>query len=356
MKPSVASRLRVTWICLEWPNEGWHTGGVARHSYRMAEMAKEYVDLSVVSFEGGFQIDGVTHHFVRRPRGRFDRYYLSPAAVRGAVARSRPDVVHSHGDDWFIPKHYPMVRTFYGMSSSEAKSSSGLRKLNHYVLALLEMRSARRSDVKVAIAPESYTAFGCDILSPPVGNDVRSSASPKSAVPSVVFVGSFYGRKRGWLVERVVELVRAGSANVSLTVIGPADDRDCWQEWVNHKSGLTDDEVADEVARSWVLLAPSEYEGFGLPVFEALEVRTRVIASSNPGSEYLSMVGGRALPLQIVGDADLADAVRSIVDGTSASAEQDEAEACRQLSAFIRKLSDIDTTVGIYRRLAAAHG
>lgn len=342
-------RLRVTWICLEWPNDNWHTGGVARHSFRMAEAVKNLIDLTVISFEGAKQIDGVAFQCIKPASGRLGRYYVSPAKIPRIVRESKPDVVHAHGDDWFLQRRYPIVRTFYGLSVSEARSSRGLRKWNHYVLAILEKRSARRSDVKLAIAPESMTAFKCDHLCPPVGNDVKSSTVTKSEVPSAIYIGSFEGRKRGWFVQQALQVVRGEFADLVLTVVGPEEDRERWQDWVNYRTGLTDDEVADEIARSWVLLAPSKYEGFGLPAFEALEVGTRVLASSNPGSRYLSGVGGEDLPLRVVTDTDFTSEIRSVFSGSSPVLQTGQSEACRRLSLRIREWSSADAIVRIYR-------
>ncbi len=78
---------------------------------------------------------------------RVDRYYRAPFRAAGAVRETSPDVVHAHQDDWplaFDPRwKVPIVRTYHGRKMAEARTSRGLRRNNHYVLAGLERRAGR---------------------------------------------------------------------------------------------------------------------------------------------------------------------------------------------------------------------
>ena len=301
--------MRVTFICLEWPHSG-HVGGVGRYAHRLASslVAVPGIDLAVVTFDGGDPVPGASMHFIPRPSGRVSRFYGAPLRLRGVVTQTDPDVVHSFGDDWALPvtTRAPLVRTFLGSALSEARSSSGLRKLNHYVLAVTEYISQRRSAYRIGIGPESFGSFHCQLLMPPVVPVEGGLRPPKTAEPSVVFIGSHGGRKRGSLVEDAV--AAAGSQldqRPSLTVIGPRSDAHRWSPGTVHVADASDEEVADVVARSWALMAPSSYEGFGIPAFEALSLGTPVIASSNPGSEYLRSLTRPAGALEVVADEDL---------------------------------------------------
>jgi glycosyltransferase involved in cell wall biosynthesis len=105
----------------------------------------------------------------------------------------------------------------------------------------------------------------------------------------VVFVGSYHGRKRGSLISNAVEELRSGTGlPIRLVVVGPRDDAVNWPEEVDHRSGLSDQEVRELISASWVLVAPSEYEGFGIPVYEALALGTPAITTHTPGSDFLS--------------------------------------------------------------------
>ena len=303
--------MRVTFVCLEWPN-ATHTGGVARYAFRLATTMKSLVKLTVVTFAGGEPIDGVDMIFLPRPSSRFQRYYATPFALRTVVKAIENDVIHSFGDDWAIrrSRRVAFVRTFLGSSLAEARSSSGLRKINHYFLALTEIISARRSHYRVAIGPDSFAEFKCHAIMPPVVAPVEVIGTMKTVQPSVVFIGSFHGRKRGALVERAVSAAseRLGSP-VLLRVIGPESDKSAWKVETVHVADATDLEVSEIVSSSWVLMAPSRYEGFGIPTFEAIALKTPVIASENPGSLYILEAVDPPGILSVVSDSNLGEAL-----------------------------------------------
>jgi glycosyltransferase involved in cell wall biosynthesis len=299
----------VTFVCLEWPN-GKHVGGVGRYAYRIAVAISALVDLTVVTIRGGEAIPGVRMVYVRPPRSRVDRFYVIPFLLRKTVGAISSDVVHAFGDDWALAGATPVVRTFLGSSLGEARASTGLRKLNHYVLALTEAISRKKATYKIAIGADSNAEFRCDTVMPPVVAVARPPGVTKTEAPSVIFIGSFNGRKRGELVERVVARVSAEiGRDVSLTVVGPKTDAFNWAPETLHLAGADDDTVASVVASSWVLMAPSLYEGFGIPAFEALSLQTAVIASSNPGSEFVKSFAKSAESLKLVNDADLGKAL-----------------------------------------------
>jgi len=128
----------------------------------------------------------------------------------------------------------------------------------------------------------------------------------------VVFVGSHSGRKRGNLVASVVDSVRAETRlPIALIVIGPASDAEAWPDETHHVAGASDAEVLEIVSSSWVLLAPSLYEGFGIPTYEALAVGTPVIASSNPGSEFIRSLTTSGTVIDITQDEGLRAALVS---------------------------------------------
>lgn len=295
---SCDGRLRVLWLSLEWPKEDAHVGGVGRYTYRLAEEMRHLVDLTVLTSEGAKPLGGVKIVQTRATTSRFDRFYVTPWRLRKIAAGISFDVVHSHGDDWALSSDTPIVRSFYGTSWSEAMASSGLRRLNHIVLAGLEKVSARKSAISLAIAPESMSFFNCDrVVAPVIGLPAKTSA-PRSNHPRVVFIGSFQGRKRGWLVQQAVEQMReALGSPVELYVVGPRSDKDSWETSVVHLDGLTDEEVSEAVGSAWVLLAPSTYEGFGIPTVEALNLGVPVVATSNPGNEYFRSIADEDLPL-----------------------------------------------------------
>lgn len=347
--------MRVTLLCLEWPSDK-HTGGVARYAYRMASELHSSVDLSVVTTEGGLELPGANIVKIRSPRSRFDRYYILPFVARNVVRRLAPDVIHSFGDDWLLSrKDAPVVRSFFGSSWSEAKSSSGVRRLNHAILALTEKYTQWKSDARIAIAPETVSIFKCDRLMPPVTAVPPSERHPADQ-PSVIFIGSFKGRKRGQFAEQAVREVsnRLGQ-KVKLTVIGPASDRDSWHPDTVHVSDASDREVLDLIGQSWVLISPSLYEGFGIPLFEALSLGTAAVASRNPGSNYLKSLCASSDAL-LVAESD-SEFIRTLEQRILHGPDLDGADlvAGKEAVATMLELASVDRLVDdVYRPLAQA--
>lgn len=345
--------MRVTWLALEWPRDGEHTGGVGRYVHRLAAEMAGLVELTVVTIEGAVPVEGVELVTLPRPRNRFDRFYRTPVAARAVVADTRPDVVHAHGDDWALQADVPVVRTFHGRAWSEARSSQGLRKVNHAILAATELVSARRATLRLGVAPESFDTFRCHYLVPPLvglGDPLPRDPTPH---PTVLFIGSHAGRKRGWLAEQTV--CRAAALlgrSVELSVVGPAADAASWGSGVRHLSGLSDDDVAGELSRSWVLIAPSSYEGFGIPVVEGLAAGMRVVGTANPGSTSLRKRGGAELSLVLVGDDSLAGSVmRALYEGPWLTSDQ--RSAADDLTSSVRRAASPTALHAIYERAIA---
>ena len=293
--------MNVVWVCLEWPREE-HTGGVARYAYRLATEIAGLVDLTIVTGEGGFPVAGARMRFIRIPRGRFARYYLAPFRVRSVLHDERPAVIHAFGDDWAIGRTSARrVRHFLGSSLAEARTSRGLRRANHYLLSLLEHVSAWKADVRIAIGADSRDEFHCEYVMPPVV-PLPAPSEAKSEPPTLVFVGSHGDRKRGWMAEQVLLGARAAGFDARLVVIGPAADRGSWPPDIEHVSGADDEEVRRRIAGARVLLSPSSYEGFGIPIFEGLALGTRVVATANAGSRFQASIAGPDSSLAVVAD------------------------------------------------------
>ncbi|WP_447643559.1 glycosyltransferase family 4 protein [Nocardioides zeae] len=338
---------RVTWLSLEWPREGHHSGGVGRYTARLAERVKELVDLTVVTYEGAATMPGVDLVTIPTATSRLHRYYTSAWHAARVVPGTTPDVVHAHGDDFLLRTSAPIVRSFYGTSWGEAKSSTGLRRLNHAVLAGAELWAARRADLKLGIAPESVDMFRCDLVFPPyLRTSSDAPGTRRSLEPVVVFIGSFRGRKRGWMAQDAVQRLRHDRPDARLVVIGPQDDAASWAPWVEHRAGLSDSEVADVLDSAWVLASPSEYEGFGIPVLEGLDHGLRVVASPNPGSAYLRSRAAPATPLEITDDGSYPGGIRAAVERGPLS--DAEIAAADELVASMAFEGSAERLVGLY--------
>jgi glycosyltransferase involved in cell wall biosynthesis len=270
------------------------------------------------------------------------------------IRRNPPDVVHSHGDDWpllFSYRRRKIVRTFHGSGLGEALAGgSFLRRVNHLLLFGLELLARIRVPTRVAVGPDSHRMFACQWLVPPVLPthpipDDASDAPRRSR--AIVFIGSFEGRKRGWLAQDAWRALRNIHPDVELRVVGAAADASNFDAGVRHMAGLSDLEVRHVLADSMVLLAPSTYEGFGIPVWEALCEGTPVVATANPGTVWQERraTGG----VLLTDDENLAKAVGDLLGSpamwTAASRQ------CRAGGQRISDLADPSRYLEIYRRV-----
>lgn len=285
-------RLRVAHLALEWPQRGKPVGGVGRYVHRLVAALRSDLDQVVITGADPEPMDGVVLSPLPAVAGRAGRYYASPLLAAARLRRLNVAVVHAHGDDWALPAAAPVLRTFYGSSLNEARTSPTLlRTSNHLLLAGLEWVSARRATMTVAIAEESRKRFSTDAVVPPL--ILREAAlQTKSPDPTVAFVGEHQSRKRGWLAVQVVEELKADLDGLQLIVVGPESDRLKYPGWVHFRSGLSDAQVGEVLSSAWVLLAPSSYEGFGIVLVEAMLAGAAVVATPNDGSSEI-LSGGR---------------------------------------------------------------
>jgi glycosyltransferase involved in cell wall biosynthesis len=153
----------------------------------------------------------------------------------------------------------------------------------------------------------------------PEGGPVELPLAGLPAGPFLLHVGSHIPRKRidvlldvfACVLKRIadVRLVQVGgawapalAAQIERLGIGPA---------VVQMHGLSRVQLAELYRRAAVVLVPSEAEGFGLPVVEALACGTAVVASDIPA---LREVGGAAVVYRPVADVPAwADAVHRVV-------------------------------------------
>ncbi|SEJ40266.1 glycosyltransferase family 4 protein [Demequina mangrovi] len=348
----MTSRFKVLMVSPEWPSaSGEHLGGVGRYAFRLAESLSAFVDLDVATLDNPMPLDGVRFIELGAPRTRLQRYYGLPWRARRALQCRQYDIVHSHGDDWALRlRGTPLVRTFHGSSWREAVSSRGARRMNHVVLAALEHFSARRARVRIAVGLDSQEEFHCDMVMPPIQRVSRAGLS-KHERPSFVFIGSFHGRKRGAVVLEAVEHARQFEPNLSLDVVGPPGDASNWPSWVRHHSGIADAQVYELIERSWALLAPSSYEGFGIPVFEAAALGTVAVASPNPGSKFIAGRFGASLVIRLRDDSGFVEEVLSIAQAVAAPSSVDPEGDRRAVEGMLADASARTLIEKVYARL-----
>jgi glycosyltransferase involved in cell wall biosynthesis len=223
------------------------------------------------------------------------------------------DAVVMHGDSLLAPfAGRPVLRVMHGSARREAQSATSFgRFLLQYGVFAQELLTALCQDRVVAVSKNTRrdNPFIRRVL-PHGVDDTILTPQPlqRSQEPSILFVGSLDGRKRGsFLLEAFVRDVLPQHPSATLTMVGP-NGPPC--AGVTYKTGVSDAELADLYQRAWVYASPSTYEGFGLPYLEAMACGTPVVASENPGSIEVLDAGGCGL---LPADADFGRVVSDLL-------------------------------------------
>jgi phosphatidyl-myo-inositol alpha-mannosyltransferase len=197
------------------------------------------------------------------------------------------DIVHLHGDDWFyIHRVTPSIRTLHGSAWHEAKTATSLkRKLSQAIIYPLEHLSAQLATLSLAIGEDTAKIYHLDRQ---IDNGVdleKFYPGAKTLDPSILFVGTWKGRKRGEFIFNVFVkyiLPKHPSAMLWMAI----DFCPSHPNVVDLKFPK-DEDLAKLFRQAWVFAYPSIYEGFGIPYVEALASGTAIVSSSNTGAKYI---------------------------------------------------------------------
>ncbi len=168
-----------------------------------------------------------------------------------------------------------------------------------------------------------------DEFTPEDRGDGDSGIDPRAVEaargPFLLHVGSCARRKRIDVLLDAFERVRRQQPGVRLVKVGgewPAELRPQVERLgVVHVKGLDRRSLAMLYRRAVAMVFPSEAEGFGLPVVEALACGAPVVASDIP---VLREVGGDAVLYRPVGDtAAWAELLMRLIDGPNVAPSRD---------------------------------
>jgi glycosyltransferase involved in cell wall biosynthesis len=192
---------------------------------------------------------------------------------------------------------------------------------------LIEDFSVRRDDVTVV-------PLGVGLPEPQEGTRSRDR-------PYLLAVGTLEPRKN---LKRLADAYsRSGVTGThDLLVVG----RQAWGEapvGIRVLSGLDDQALAETYAGASALLLPSLYEGFGLPVIEAMQLGVPVVCSDIPVLREVS--GGFA---HYVDPTDTDSLIEGVRAATTMSAPAGAREWARRTWSWDRTVSDLSA---LYRRL-----
>ncbi len=253
------------------------------------------------------------------PRNFLDRRWWSIGLPR-TLRRERVEVFH--GTNFAVPwlRVCPAVLMMHDISPwLDPKWHSGADHVRRRTPLLLRLGAAtligtgteavKRQIVERFRVPSERVAVIPDAPAPHLRPPVNPGPPPER--PYFVFLGTIEPRKNvpalveAWReVQRThaVDLVIAGRRRDDAPPVEPGPGL--------HLLGEVDDrELPGLLARSAALVYPSLYEGFGLPVVEAMQCGTPVITSNDPA--LVEVAGGAAVHTDAAG---LAHAMRTLLD------------------------------------------
>ena len=194
------------------------------------------------------------------------------------------DVLHYHGDDYLCRGSACRVRTFYGSALYEAlHAGTFLRGIRQALFYLFEWLSCFRRGTGVGISETTVRALPLVKNIVPCGVPLSdyTPGRTKTPFPSILFVGDLDSRKRGRLLVEVFRSVIAPAVHTAtLAVVGP---QGCEGPGIVYRGRIDEKELIEEYRSAWVYCCPSSYEGFGVPLVEAMACGTAVVACDNAG-------------------------------------------------------------------------
>lgn len=214
----------------------------------------------------------------------------APANFRTAFHRfgdKKADIYHITGDAHYTALMLPRNRTV--LTIHDCVFLYQTHGIKRWILKQLYLdRPVRRCRIVTTISEATKTDIvrftGCSpdkirVVPNPIREGIRFVEKPfQSDKPRVLFVGVTPNKN----LPRVIKAL--AGLRCHLRVIGGASAdavTALLESKIEHSivSGLTDNEMADEYIKTDILLFPSLYEGFGLPVVEAQKAGRVVVTS-----------------------------------------------------------------------------
>jgi glycosyltransferase involved in cell wall biosynthesis len=208
------------------------------------------------------------------PASRFDRRWWTVGLAR-ELRRLEVDLFH--GTDFAVPylPLRPAVMTIHDLSpwraETAAPASIRVRRRTPFLLAsgLVTMAITPSEAVRHEVLDRFRLPADRVVAIPLAASEVfRPSAAAARERPYFLCIGAANPRKNLAVVRQAWQELR-NKANIDLVI-------------ANEEGPVEDAELAHLYSGALALLYPSLYEGFGLPVLEAMQCGTMVIASKDP--------------------------------------------------------------------------
>jgi glycosyltransferase involved in cell wall biosynthesis len=173
--------------------------------------------------------------------------------------------------------------------------------------------------------------------------------------PFFLAVGAQEARKNLIVLFRAMQRLHADGIRVPLVVCGPGETLEGFARahdapWLKFAGFVSDQELATLYAKTTALVFPSRYEGFGLPVLEAMSAGAPVICAN--ASSLPEVAGDAALYFDALDDSALAAQMKRMVQDPSVRNDL-LARMPAQVSKFSWRKCAEETLMGFEEGIAA---
>ena len=250
-------------------------------------------------------------HVPRRSRAALTLWDLTLPAV--AAAREPVDVLHYL--HVAFPPFTPGSPVVINLLDAIPWVVPGYRLPKPY--DLLERRAVRRADLVLTLSESARedieSVFGlprAKIRVIPLGGPALDP-EPSSKEPYFLFVGGTEKRKNlGAVLDAFASIDGFELRVVGANTASPVHDSKREQSGVRWLGHVSEEELVELYRHATALVFPSRYEGFGLPILEAMARRTPVIASN--ASSIPEVARGGAILVDPDDVEGLRDAMRRV--------------------------------------------
>lgn len=298
-------------MCVNYLPDKTHHGGVSYQVHEFSNRISEKHDVTIFSMnEPALQheYDNVKMEISGlKKRKRIVSLILYPLYLRQQNLRQF-DILHSHGDDFlFFLLRVPIIRTFYGSAIGELKTATtSKRKIHQFFRYFTEFLSGFYASINISISESTkkYLPFINEVI--PCGIDLEKfkPGKKKSKIPSILFVGTIQGRKRGQLLLEIFKNdIKPQIRNAELWIVSSEGVEGVGIRWFGR---IPEERLIELYQKAWVFCLPSKYEGFGVPYIEAMACGTPVVSSMNAGAREVINEGKYGI---IVDDDKLGESI-----------------------------------------------
>jgi glycosyltransferase involved in cell wall biosynthesis len=314
-----------------------HTGGIRRYLVELvqalAQMFPEDEYHLLSDRPGGLgpvEWTGLSNVQIHQPHlNRATKRWWS-VGLPLELLRRQIDVFH--GVDFSIPylPRQPSVLTLHDLSpwqitSVQSVGSSRIRRrtpfLTNMATRFITPSDAIRCEVAGFFSVPKSRIFTTHLapstsLSIATLDNTEDTDGHKFQVkaPYLLYVGSTEPRKNLTRLIKAWRIARTEIADLSLVLVGTGHtcEREIFQERGLHLPGyLSDKEIAHLLSRASAFVYPSLYEGFGLPVLEAMQAAVPVITSSD--AAITEVTAGAALQVDAKSQDQLGAAILRVI-------------------------------------------